>query len=150
MQDKKNKLYAKRYTRNATQQRGSIVVLGLLIATGIIVISAELALYVASSMRQARTIDSSTLAYFNAESGVENALYRIRKDITFSGTLSEIEKSLDQGKWSFYCDASSVVTANNCKSSNPGEVFDRTKIDEQKFSDKTDRLEKSFFEHDSF
>ncbi len=133
MQYKKIKLNAKRSTLNALTQRGSIVVLGLLIATGIIVISAELALYVASALRQARTIDSSTLAYFSAESGVENALYQIRKSTTFTGVLSETKKDLDKGKWSFL---------ENDSATTP-------RIDVQKFSNTTDRLEKSFFERDS-
>lgn len=117
----------KKLPRKKNKQKGSIVVLGLLICTGIVVISSEFALFVASALRQARTIDSSNLAYYAAESGVEHALYQVRKQGVDMLTMEE--ETTQNSSWSFLNDSGSGV-------------------DTAKFKNGTELLEKQYFEKD--
>jgi len=52
----------------------------LIIGSGIMIVSAEFALFVVSSIRQARSIDHSTIASYAAESGIESGLHQVRKE----------------------------------------------------------------------
>ncbi|MBI2483572.1 hypothetical protein HYV71_00095 [Candidatus Uhrbacteria bacterium] len=68
--------------RNITIQqfRASVLVMTLIIGSGIMIVSAEFALFVVSSIRQARSIDQSVIASYAAESGIESGLYQVRKE----------------------------------------------------------------------
>ncbi len=60
--------------------RGSVLVMTLIVASGIMIVSAEFALFVVSALRQARAIDHSIVASYAAESGLESGLFQIRRE----------------------------------------------------------------------
>lgn len=68
------------------------MLLALLIMTTIMVASTGLAVIVISEIRQARSIDNSILAYYGAESGVEESLYKIRQQ---EAALADLVKAED-------------------------------------------------------
>ncbi len=70
---------------------GSVLVMTLIVASGIMIVSAEFALFVVSALRQARTIDHSVVASYAAESGLESGLFQIRRE---KRTTLRKEKSL--------------------------------------------------------
>lgn len=75
--------------------RASVLVMTLIIGSGIMIVSAEFALFVVSSIRQARSIDQSVIASYAAESGIESGLYQVRKEGEGTPTLRKT-KSTDQ------------------------------------------------------
>ncbi len=64
----------------AYKKLGSVLVMTIIIASGIMVVSAEFALFVVGAIRQARTIDQATIALYAAESGAESGLFQIRRE----------------------------------------------------------------------
>jgi len=59
---------------------GSVLLLALLVMSTIMAASVGLASIVISEIRQSRSMDNAILAYYGAESGVEESLYKIRKE----------------------------------------------------------------------
>jgi len=62
------------------RQSGNVLLLALLVMAGIMTAGLAIGAIVLSEIRQARNIDFSILAYYAAESGVEQALYKFRKE----------------------------------------------------------------------
>jgi Tfp pilus assembly protein PilX len=66
--------------RKHFRQRGSVLLLALLIMTTVIVSSVGLSSLILSSLQQSRVIDNSVVAYYAAESAIEDALFGISQD----------------------------------------------------------------------
>lgn len=60
-------------------KKGSVLIMSLIIMTGLLLVAMEFSVIVVSSIRQARNIDVSLIAFHAAESGAESALYQVRK-----------------------------------------------------------------------
>ncbi|MDP2656461.1 MAG: hypothetical protein Q8P11_02760 [bacterium] len=60
-------------------QSGSVVVMAIILTAGILVASVEFAIYAVNSLRQARNVDSSIVAYYTAETAAERTMYQIRQ-----------------------------------------------------------------------
>lgn len=73
---------------------GSVLLMSIVILSGIITAASSFAIITMSNLNQAVLIDNSSRAFYAAESGIEDALYEIRKnrteieDIALSGVLS--------------------------------------------------------------
>ncbi len=84
-----------------SQKKGAILVMSLLIGSAITIVGVEVAMFVVSSIKQSRTIDHSTVAYYAAESGVESVMHQVRKEnkLTFAD-LRQKDGTLDGATWS--------------------------------------------------
>jgi hypothetical protein len=60
--------------------RGNVLLLALLILASGIIGGLSIAVLVISDLKQAKTIDDGLIAYYDAEGGLEQSLYDIRKD----------------------------------------------------------------------
>lgn len=54
--------------------------MAIIMGSGMLVVAVEMSLFVASTIRQARSIDRTLVAQYAAESAVEDALHQIRKE----------------------------------------------------------------------
>jgi len=61
-------------------ERGNVLLLALLVMAGIMTAGLAISAIILNEIRQARNIDFSTVAYYAGESGVEQALYKLRKE----------------------------------------------------------------------
>ncbi|MFH1867260.1 MAG: hypothetical protein ABIJ81_04235 [Patescibacteria group bacterium] len=66
--------------KKSFKQRGNVLLLALLLLSGGIVGGLTVAVLVVSEIRQANSLDNSLVGYFDAEGGLEQSLYNIRKD----------------------------------------------------------------------
>lgn len=64
--------------RHAARERGNVLLFALLVMTTVIVGSVGIGSLILSSLQQTKTIDSSVIAYYAAEAGVEHALFVAR------------------------------------------------------------------------
>ncbi|MBU1146494.1 hypothetical protein KKD80_03025 [Patescibacteria group bacterium] len=62
------------------KQSGNVLLLALLVMAGIMTAGLGIGTIILNEIKQARNIDFSTVAYFAAESGVEQAIYKLRKE----------------------------------------------------------------------
>lgn len=62
------------------KERGSILVMAIILSSGVLVVSIEVGLFVVSAIQQAKNIDQTIVAHYAAESAVENALEQVRKE----------------------------------------------------------------------
>lgn len=60
--------------------RGSILIMAIILGSGMLVAAVEVSMFVVSTIRQARAIDHTLVAFYAAESGIESALHQIRKE----------------------------------------------------------------------
>ena len=65
---------------NVNMEKGNVLLLALLVMAGIMTAGLAIGAIILNEIRQARNIDFSVVAYFAGESGVEQALYKIRKE----------------------------------------------------------------------
>lgn len=59
---------------------GTVLIIAMILGAGMLVVALEVSMFVASTIRQARSIDHTLVAQYAAESGVESALEQIRKE----------------------------------------------------------------------
>lgn len=60
-------------------RRGTVILLSLLVLSSVVIAAAGLGSLILSSLQQTRIIDSAIIAYYAAESSVEEALYLLRR-----------------------------------------------------------------------
>lgn len=68
--------------------KGTVLLLSLLIMSSVVISSAGLGSLILSSLQQSRTIDNSMIAYYAAESAIEDALYTSRRLETVPGDVT--------------------------------------------------------------
>ena len=82
--------------------------MAIILTSGMLVAAVEVSMIVASTIRQARTLDRTLVAFYAAESGSENALHQIRKEglttlrpdsLTSQEGLYHVDGR--DGRWSF-------------------------------------------------
>lgn len=61
-------------------ERGNVLLLALLVMAGIMTAGLGIGTIILNEIKQARNIDFSTVAYYAAESSVEQAIYKLRKE----------------------------------------------------------------------
>lgn len=84
------------------QKKGAVLIMALVITSGILVLGSELVLFVLNSLQYGRSVDYSWIAQYAAESGVENALWQIRKEGRVTLDDTRLAQTLDtDGQWSF-------------------------------------------------
>src|SRR3989344_3025445 len=71
-----------------SSQHGSTLLLSLLIVMGAIAAAVSLASLVIGNIQQAKMTYYSTIAFYRAESGIEQALYSIRKNLSYPNDIS--------------------------------------------------------------
>lgn len=59
--------------------RGTVLLMALVVMSGVVITSMGLGSLILSSLQQTRAIDSAAVAYYAAESGVEEAIYAARR-----------------------------------------------------------------------
>lgn len=64
----------------ARDERGTVLLFALMIMSSVIITSGSVAAVIIGSLQQSRAIDNSIVAYYAAESGVEEALFKVRRD----------------------------------------------------------------------
>ncbi|MDO8571921.1 MAG: hypothetical protein Q7R79_04550, partial [bacterium] len=67
----------------AKDERGSVLVMGIIIASGIVIVGIEFSVFVVNSIRQARNLDSTVTAFYAAESGIESLMHQVRYEGLF-------------------------------------------------------------------
>lgn len=82
-----------------SKQSGSVLLLALLVMSTIMAASVGLASIVISEIRQSRSIDNAILAYYGAESGVEESLYKIRQEKKTIADLVKDEELSNGVSW---------------------------------------------------
>lgn len=65
--------------RARRSQRGTVLLMALVVMSGVVITSMGLGSLILSSLQQTRAIDSAAVAYYAAESGVEEAIYAARR-----------------------------------------------------------------------
>lgn len=90
---------ANSFTKFNKDQSGNILLLALLIMSGIVGAGVTLATIVISQIRQGSNIESSLVAYYAAESGVEKNLYDIRKTDTPWKNMEDLSGELGKASW---------------------------------------------------
>ena len=65
--------------KNFKDQKGTVLIFGVLITSIILVIGAGVSVFIISEIVNTRKIDNSVIAYYTAECGIEQGLYEIRK-----------------------------------------------------------------------
>ncbi len=78
-------------------RRGTVLLLALLILSSIVMASMGLSSLILSSLQQTRIIDASAVAYYAAESAVEDGLYTLRREDTKPPSVSETPVKLANG-----------------------------------------------------
>jgi len=63
---------------NSPDARGTVLLMALVVMSGVVISSVGLGSLILSSLQQTRAIDSASVAYYAAESGVEEALFTAR------------------------------------------------------------------------
>lgn len=59
---------------------GTVLLLALVIMSGVVISSVGLSSLILSSLQQSRIIDSASIAYYAAETGAEEVLFKMRRD----------------------------------------------------------------------
>ncbi len=66
--------------KNFGTEHGNVLLLALLVMAGIMTAGLGIGAIILNEIKQARNIDFSTVAYFASEAGVEQAIYKLRKE----------------------------------------------------------------------
>ncbi|MBU1029454.1 hypothetical protein KKE28_04595, partial [Patescibacteria group bacterium] len=90
-----------RVIKSNTQSTGSVLLFALLIMTSVIIGSIGLGTLIMDLLQQTRITDSSILAYYTAESGVEQSLFNARRTGQIPDSYSEDEANqlLNHTEW---------------------------------------------------
>jgi len=112
-----------------SEKKGAVLIMTLIITSGILILGSELVLFVLNSLQYGRSVDYSNIAQYASESGVENALWQIRK---------EDRNDLDSTRAQVIIDTQEQGYGWNFLENRT------TNIDPLKFSSSVDRIEKMF------
>lgn len=122
----------KKYIHHKKKQKGAVLIMALVITSGILILGSELVLFVLNSLQYGRSVDYSLVAQYAAESGVENAMWQIRK---------EGRPSLDTDR--------TKVSLNDDEQNYGWSFLNDTTIDSSKFSTSINRVEKMFLQENA-
>ncbi len=87
-------------SQSAVRRRGTVLLLALLILSSIVMASMGLSTLIMNSLQQTRIIDASTIAYYAAESAVEDGLYVLRREDAKPPAVKDAPVTLsNQASW---------------------------------------------------
>lgn len=67
-----------RPNRTVTRERGAVLLLSLFVMSGVTIAAVGMSALIIGSLQQSRVIDNAIIAYYAAETGIEDAIYRAR------------------------------------------------------------------------
>ena len=112
-----------------SKEKGSVLIMTLIITSGILVLGIELSMTVSTAIRLARNTDRAVAARYASESALESALHQLRRESRT--TLRKSHDSLgNNATWSFERD--------------PGNA-----VDQEKFNTEIPAFERPFFQKES-
>jgi len=80
---------------NMRDQKGSVLLLALMIMSSVVIASVGMSSLILASLQQSRVLDNAAIAYYAAESGIEDALFSARRDEELPTVESGIALSND-------------------------------------------------------
>ncbi len=83
----------------AGSQRGTVLLMALLIMSGVVISSMGVGSLIVSSLQQSRSLDNGIVAYYAAETGVEEALYAVRHQDTLPSAVSTPKTLSNNASW---------------------------------------------------
>lgn len=86
--------------QNLKTQSGTVILLGIIITTIILIIGTGVSVLVISEIKQSNSIDKSAMAYYLAEYGVEDGLYEVRKRGKNINTINKNDVLSIKKSWS--------------------------------------------------
>lgn len=94
----------KRYVHSArasgySAQAGVVLLLALLIMSSVIVAASGMGALILSSLQQTRILDNSVVAYYAAESAIEEGLFRLRRDGDLPSSVSTPQTLSNGAEW---------------------------------------------------
>lgn len=114
-----------KYYKKISKQKGSALLLALFVMGAMVIVGLGTASLSINQIKQSREIKKSTIAFYIAESTIEDGLFQIRKNgktvenLTGYETISFLDEGLDEY-------AASTITFNDDEE----EVFDQLKVGE--------------------
>jgi len=100
-------------SRRFQDQRGSVLLLSLLIMASTLTAASSFGIITIQNLRQSGSVDNGIRAYYAAESAVEDGLYEIRKNLTAVSGMAPTGSLSNGGAWS----RSITTTVNQITSS---------------------------------
>jgi Tfp pilus assembly protein PilX len=86
-------------TSRTQDERGTILLFALMIMSSVIVTVSGMTAVILSALQQARAVDNAIVAYYAAESGVEDAVYTLRRDGTMPSTQTTAQPLTNTATW---------------------------------------------------
>lgn len=108
--------------RIKNSQQGSLLLLSLLILSGLLVSGSTIGVITVQHLRQGKAVDYGLVAYYAAESGVEDGLYELRRKGTAVGSLATSGSLANGASWARPTPATTV--ANLTRSIKQNEVWE--------------------------
>lgn len=99
---------------SAARERGTVLLMALIIMSGAVISSIGIGVLIQNSIQQSRVLDNSMVAYYAAESGIEEAIYAARRSDTTPASVSAATVLDNGATWSrTVATSESVVYAGN-------------------------------------
>lgn len=98
MRDKKRHVHSARASGYAAQS-GVVLLLALLIMSSVIVAASGMGALILNSLQQTRILDNSVVAYYAAESAIEEGLFRLRRDGDLPNAVSTPQALSNGAEW---------------------------------------------------
>jgi len=91
---------SKKYTTVRHDQRGSLLLMAMLILSGIVTAASTIGVITMQNLRQAILVDDGIVSFYAGESGIEDGLYEIRKKETAVSSLPASGSLSNTAQWS--------------------------------------------------
>lgn len=82
-----------------SSERGTVLLMALIVMTGVVISSVGMGSLILSSLQQTRVIDNASVAYYAAESGVEEALFRARRSAALPAAVGTPQSLANSATW---------------------------------------------------
>jgi hypothetical protein len=94
------------------RDRGTVLLMALIVMSSVVISSVGLGSLILSSLQQTRVIDSAIVAYYAAETGAEDALFRSRRSGALPSSVSSATALTNNATWKrSVADKESVIYA---------------------------------------
>jgi hypothetical protein len=93
--------------------RGTSLLLGILVMTGIIAIGLAMAGIIISELKLSKNIDEATIAYYAAETGIEKSLHRVKTGRHDNDTLGKVMDDIRSDEMTFSSNNASWSTSES-------------------------------------
>lgn len=82
-----------------SSERGTVLLMALIVMTGVVISSVGMGSLILSSLQQTRVIDNAGVAYYAAESGVEEALFLARRSTALPAAVGTPQTLPNNATW---------------------------------------------------